>query len=189
MDLINAMKVSATGLAAHRTKMNVIAENLANVDTTRTAEGGPYRRKMVVFKGRDIDDFKTDLEKNQREGEVAHIEFEPIKMGVSQSYNQGQRYDRRHYQTHGQNYDPSYGQISGLGVAVDEIVQSQEDFRLVYNPAHPDADPVTGYVAMPNVDHLTEVADMIVAKRSYEASITAISNTKSMVLKALELGK
>ena len=181
MDLLNAMRVSETGLAAHRTKMNVIAENLANVDTTRTAEGGPYRRKMVVFKGRELDDFKSVLEKRVRDGGVAHIEFEPIRMDNSQKLNRGQIIDFRD--------DPSYGQISGIGVAVDEIVQSQEDFRLVYNPAHPDADPVTGYVAMPNVDHLTEVADMIVAKRSYEASITAISNTKSMVLKALELGK
>ena len=42
---------------------------------------------------------------------------------------------------------------------------------------------------MPNVDHLTEMADMIVAKRSYEASVTAMSTTKSMILKALEIGK
>jgi len=159
------MQISATGLTAHRTKMNVIAENLANVDTTRTADGGPYRRKMVVFKGQDIDSFESVLDKKQKEGEIAHIEFSPIVMG-----NGNKKSD-------------------GTGVNVDEIVESQEDFRLVYNPAHPDADPVTGYVAMPNVDHLTEVADMVVAKRSYEASITAISNTKSMILKALELGK
>ncbi len=165
MDLLNAMRVSATGLSAHRTKMNVIAENLANVDTTRTAEGGPYRRKMVVFKGQDIGEFKSVLEKKREEDEIARIEFSPIRL------NKGDQEDR------------------GTGVNVEEIVESQEDFRLVYNPAHPDADPVTGYVAMPNVDHLTEVADMIVAKRSYEASITAISNTKSMILKALELGK
>ena len=49
MDLLTAAKISGTALAAHRTKINVIAENLANVDTTRTKEGGPYRRKMVVF--------------------------------------------------------------------------------------------------------------------------------------------
>jgi len=165
VDLLNAMRVSATGLSAHRTKMNVIAENLANVDTTRTAEGGPYRRKMVVFKGKDIDDFKSVLEKKREEEEIAHIEFSPIRI------------------------DSDGREKKGTGVNVEEIVESQEDFRLVYNPAHPDADPVTGYVAMPNVDHLTEVADMIVAKRSYEASITAISNTKSMILKALELGK
>lgn len=164
MDLLNAMKISSTGLAAHRTKMNVIAENLANVDTTRTEEGGPYRRKMVVFKGRDIDDFKSVLEQKEEEYKIADIEFEPIEFGKVEK-------------------------ISGIGVDVDEIVKSQEDFRLVYNPAHPDADPLTGYVAMPNVDHLTEVADMIVAKRAYEASVTAVSNTKSMILKALEIGK
>ena len=66
MDLLNAMKISATALSAHRTKMNVIAENLANVDTTRTEEGGPYRRKMLVFKGDDIDNFKDALEKNRK---------------------------------------------------------------------------------------------------------------------------
>lgn len=165
MDLLNAMRISATGLSAHRTKMNVIAENLANVDTTRTAEGGPYRRKMVVFKGQDISEFKSVLEKKREEGEIAHIEFSPIRLNSDDQEN------------------------LGTGVNVEEIIESQEDFRMVYNPAHPDADPVTGYVAMPNVDHLTEVADMIVAKRSYEASITAISNTKSMILKALELGK
>ena len=165
MDLLNAMRISATGLSAHRTKMNVIAENLANVDTTRTAEGGPYRRKMVVFKGQDISEFKSVLDKKREEDEIAHIEFSPIRINTDDQEN------------------------LGTGVHVEEIIESQEDFRMVYNPAHPDADPVTGYVAMPNVDHLTEVADMIVAKRSYEASITAIANTKSMILKALELGK
>ncbi len=72
---------------------------------------------------------------------------------------------------------------------MDQIVRSQEDFTLVHNPSHPDADPITGYVKMPNVDHLTEVADMLVAKRSYEASVTALSATKDMILKALEIGK
>ncbi|MCA1795164.1 MAG: hypothetical protein LC660_15080 [Desulfobacteraceae bacterium] len=60
---------------------------------------------------------------------------------------------------------------------------------MVHNPAHPDADPQTGYVRMPNVDHLTEIADMLVAKRSYEASVTALSATKDMVTKALEIGR
>lgn len=165
MDLLNAMQISATALNAHRTKMNVIAENLANVDTTRTEEGGPYRRKMLVFKGEDIDNFKSVLEKNRKKHEIGNIEIDPIEF---ESEKEPQK---------------------GTGVKVDQVVRSQEDFRLEYNPAHPDADPQTGYVKMPNVDHLTEIADMIVARRSYEASVTAISNTKSMVLKALEIGK
>jgi flagellar basal-body rod protein FlgC len=43
------MRVAATGLAAERVRMDVIAENLANARTTRTPEGGPYRRKVVLF--------------------------------------------------------------------------------------------------------------------------------------------
>jgi flagellar basal-body rod protein FlgC len=144
MDLLQALHISGTGLTAHRTKMNVIAENLANSETTRTEDGGPYRRKMVVYEAKPVEDFESILE---------NLEY------------------------------------GDEGVEVAEVVRSQEDFRLVHNPGHPDADPVTGYVAMPNVNLLTEIADMMVARRAYDASITAISNTKSMILKALEIGK
>ncbi len=165
MDLINASKISGTALAAHRHKMNVIAENLANVDTTRTAEGGPYRRKMVVFKGEGIESFEDVIQRKQQKQKSGGIELSPIE------------------------FESDVKEDRGTGVKVDQVVKSQEDFRLVYNPAHPDADPDTGYVKMPNVDHLTEVADMMVAKRSYEASVTALSATKDMILKALEIGK
>lgn len=165
VDLMNAAKISGTALAAHRMKLNVIAENLANVDTTRTKEGGPYRRKMVIFKGDDIDSFESVIERKKKQREIARIELDPIEL-------------------HGEEKPDN-----GNGVRVEEIVRSQEDFALVYNPAHPDADPETGYVKMPNVDHLTEVADMMVAKRSYEASVTALSTTKAMVSKALEIGR
>ncbi|OGR59589.1 MAG: flagellar basal body rod protein FlgC [Desulfobacula sp. RIFOXYB2_FULL_45_6] len=165
MDLLTASKISGTALAAHRTKLNVIAENLANVDTTRTKEGGPYRRKMVVFKAEDINSFKSVVEKKQLKQDQGGIELSPIE------------------------FDSEKKSDNGTGVKVDQIIRSQEDFRLVYNPAHPDADPDTGYVKMPNVDHLTEIADMLVAKRSYEAGTTALSATKDMILKALEIGK
>ncbi len=146
MDLLQSLKISGTALAAHRTKMNVISENLANSETTRTAEGGPYRRKMVVFESKDMDTERFKDKLNEAE----------------KSYT---------------------------GVAVTDVVRSQEDFKLVYNPNHPDADPITGYVKMPNVNTLAEVADMMVARRSYDASVTAIANTKSMIMKALEIGK
>ena len=70
-----------------------------------------------------------------------------------------------------------------------DVVRSQKEFRLVHNPDHPDADPETGFVSMPNVDLLTEIADMMIARRSFEANVTALSNTRSMILKALEIGK
>lgn len=50
MDFLSAMEISASALSAERTRLNIISENLANAQTTRTAQGGPYRRKVTVFK-------------------------------------------------------------------------------------------------------------------------------------------
>lgn len=144
MDLLQAMRISASGLTAQRTKMNTVAENIANMETTRTEQGRPYQRKMVVLSEKSPEKFKDILGRSE------------AKSG---------------------------------GVEVVEILPSQEDYRLVHNPSHPDADPETGYVAMPNVDLLTEVADMMLSRRAYDAGATAISNTRSMILKALEIGK
>ncbi|MDY0163377.1 flagellar basal body rod protein FlgC [Desulfobotulus sp.] len=165
VDLLKSFKISGTALAAHRMKMNVIAQNLANVDTTRTEEGGPYRRKMVVYEARTPEEIPLGLQKAEAREKYDDLGFHEM-------------FERERERDGDQR-----------GVKVTDVVQSQEDFRLVYNPSHPDADPVTGYVAMPNVDHLTEMADMLVARRAYEASITAMNNTKAMMMKALEIGK
>lgn len=50
MDLFTAMDISASGMRAQRTRMNIISSNIANAHTTRTAEGGPYQRRDVVFR-------------------------------------------------------------------------------------------------------------------------------------------
>ncbi|MBW1739593.1 MAG: flagellar basal body rod protein FlgC [Deltaproteobacteria bacterium] len=74
------------------------------------------------------------------------------------------------------------------GVRVGDIVEDTTPFKRVYSPGHPDADE-SGYVSLPNVDVITEMADMLIARRSYEANVTAIGATKAMALKALEIGK
>lgn len=61
MGVFNAMNVAATGMTAQRLRMDVIAENLANVNTTRTSDGSPYRRKMVVFEEKDTTSFDNVL--------------------------------------------------------------------------------------------------------------------------------
>ena len=66
-----------------------------------------------------------------------------------------------------------------------------EDSRpgpLVYDPGHPDADE-NGYVEMPNVDIVREMVDMISASRAYESNIAVFEATKSMFLKALDIGR
>jgi len=74
------------------------------------------------------------------------------------------------------------------GVNVTKIIEDSSPTKLVYNPAHPDAN-ADGYVNMPNVDIATEMVDMIAAVRAYESNVTALNATKSMFMKALEIGK
>lgn len=76
----------------------------------------------------------------------------------------------------------------GQGVRVSKIAEDSSEFKKVYDPGHPDADEA-GYVSMPNVDIVTEMVNMISASRSFEANVTSINATKSMALKALEIGK
>ena len=54
MNVFSAMEIVATGLAAERTRLNITSSNLANASTTRTAKGGPYRRKDPVFESESV---------------------------------------------------------------------------------------------------------------------------------------
>ena len=143
MDFLTSLHISSTGLAAQRTRMNIISMNLANADTTRTENGGPYRRKIVVTESAPVKDFDAILADQSK---------------------------------------------SVCGVQVTGIVEDKTPFRQVYNPSHPDAND-SGFVEMPNINLITEMTNMMTARRSYEANITAINAAKGMALKALEIGK
>lgn len=74
------------------------------------------------------------------------------------------------------------------GVLVTEVHQDERPPRMVYNPKHPLAN-ADGYVAMPNVNPVEEMANMISAQRSYEANVSAMNTAKAMANKALDIGK
>jgi flagellar basal-body rod protein FlgC len=74
------------------------------------------------------------------------------------------------------------------GVKAVGIVEDDSSLKEVYDPTHPDADE-NGYVTMPNVNILNEMADMIAASRSYEANADTLNATKSMFMKTLEIGR
>lgn len=78
--------------------------------------------------------------------------------------------------------------LKSNGVKAVGIVEDQSPLRKVYDPEHPDANE-EGYVEMPNVNILNEMIDMMVATRAYEANTTALNASKSMYLKALEIGR
>lgn len=78
---------------------------------------------------------------------------------------------------------------AGSGVKVTKIIEDNvTPFKMVYDPTHPDANG-EGYVQMPNVDPLREMVDLMAATRSYEANVTVFNASKSMMTKALEIGK
>jgi flagellar basal-body rod protein FlgC len=74
------------------------------------------------------------------------------------------------------------------GVRVTGIVNDQTPFKVVYEPTNPDAN-ADGNVMMPNVDLSKEMVDLLAASRAYEANVTAFNSGKSMMLKALDLGR
>ena len=152
MGLFSSIASAATGLTAQRTRLDAIADNVANVNTTRTPEGGPFRRNRVVFRPR-----------------------------VSQPYWRSP-------------FLPSYLQNDiGQGVRIARVEKDHDaDLRLVWDPTHPDAiksGPRQGFVEYPNVNIVNEMVDMISASRSYEANVAVMDGSKSMYMKALEIGR
>ena len=145
MDFETSMKISASGLSAQRTWMNVISANLANVNTTRTESGKPYERQTTIVEAVDADNH-----------------FDRVLDGVVQEELQA--------------------------VRVAGIVPDGRGFKQVYDPGHPDAND-KGVVSMPNISAVEEMANMVMASRSYEANLAALNNAKHMALKALEIGK
>jgi flagellar basal-body rod protein FlgC len=73
-------------------------------------------------------------------------------------------------------------------VRVAEIVPDGRNFKEVYDPGHPDANP-NGIVKMPNISVVEEMANMVMATRSYEANLAALNNAKQMALRATDIGK
>jgi flagellar basal-body rod protein FlgC len=137
------MQINASGLSLERLKMDTISTNIANVNTTRTEEGGPYLRKEVIFE----ENLKKEMD-----------------------------------QLNGRVEDKSFG------VKVIGIEENEDNLKMVYDPEHPDADE-DGYVMMPNVNMVDEMIALINAQRSYEANITALNSSKSILKKALEISK
>lgn len=152
MGLFSSINIAATGMSAERLRSDVIADNIANASTTRTPEGGPFRRSRVVLRPRvDQPYFRLPFLPKQWDTGV------------------------------------------GRGVRVSEVQKDQSTpTRLVYDPTHPDAiqsGPRAGYVEYSNVNIVTEMVDLIAASRAYEANSAIINGSKSMFLKALEIGR
>jgi flagellar basal-body rod protein FlgC len=133
MDFSTSMAVAAAGLRAQSDRMKIIAENIANANSTSSAVGGdPYRRQIATVKS---------------------------------------EFDRT---------------LNATVVSAGNPIQDQSPFRTQYDPGNPAADK-QGYVKLPNVNSLVEIMDMREAQRSYEADLTVMDSTKSMLARTVDL--
>ncbi len=133
MDILNAIKIAATGMQAQSSRMRVISENIANAQSTASTPGGePYRRKISTFKQAFDDELRANV------------------------------------------------------VAPGRIVRDNSKFSLKFDPSHPAADQ-NGYIKLPNVNSIIEMADMREAQRSYEANLNVITSTRSMLSRTIDI--
>ncbi|EAM0653166.1 flagellar basal body rod protein FlgC [Campylobacter jejuni] len=161
MAYLSDFDISGYGLSAQRFRMNVISSNIANANTTRTAEGGPYRRREVIFKATDFD--KLLNERINKDNNFLKYE-NPLNDPSS----------------------PEEAKPAIQSVVVDKVVRDDKDFRMKYDPSHPDAN-AEGYVAYPNVNPIIEMADLIEATRAYQANVSAFTSAKTIAQSAIDL--
>jgi flagellar basal-body rod protein FlgC len=165
MNLFGVMDISASGLKAERVRAEVVAANMANAETTRTANGGPYQRQQVVFQATGGDGFAESLLGSGSSSAgfsgasgLGNSAFSPLSAGVS-------------------------GGVEVAGVLSDQSAPLER-----YDPQHPDAGP-DGYVAYPDINPLTEMVDLMGATRSYGLNATAVQAEKGMIVSSLEILK
>lgn len=140
MKISEIVDIGVSGLLAQRARMAATASNLANAETTRTAEGGPYRRRDPVFRSSSVGGpFADRLARAVRKVEVERIALDPRPAIIR------------------------------------------------FDPGHPDANS-EGYVSLPRVNVVEEIANMMSASRSYQANLLILRKAREMARAALQIG-
>ena len=165
----NIFDIAGSVMTAQRVKMDTIASNSANVNTTRKPDGskGVYIKKDVSF--RTIYEDSINKGASNFSSNCPNAEFDPqtgnLLINANVALNRGV--------------------VTG-GVQVNQIYEREDGIKTVYDPSHPDADE-EGYVDLPNVNVVEEMVDMIAASRAYEANATVAENVKTMMQTAMNI--
>ena len=175
MNLFGVMDVSGSALRAERVRAEVVASNMANAETTRTLEGGPYQRHHVVFEAEGGGSFQDSLV-NQMNG--------------SSGGSFGRGFNNTLAGGFGAGLDEGVAAANGApgGVAVAGVISDTSAPLERYDPEHPDAGP-DGFVKYPDINPLTEMVDLMGATRSYGMNASAITAEKGMFTTSLDILK
>jgi flagellar basal-body rod protein FlgC len=172
MNLFGLMETSGSAMQAERMRAEVVAANMANAETTRTATGGPYQRQHVVFaanpagggwNGPGDPGFLESLQ--GASGMTATAAPRPLPLLGA-----------------GSAHEPAGG------VHIAQVVADPSPALKRFDPGHPDAGP-DGYVAYPDINPLTEMVDLMGATRAYGLNGSAVQAEKGMITAALEIAK
>lgn len=147
MNISRLFGIAGSALDSQRQRLNIIAGNLANAQSTRSPNGGPYVRRDVVFQ--------------------PSTPSSPFQQVFASAF--------------GRPADPQ-------GVRVSHVVNDPRPPRQVHAPNHPDADE-KGFVAMPNVNVIEEMGNLLASSRAYEANLAVMDTGKTMALRVLEFGR
>jgi len=160
---LKSLNIPGSGLTAEQYRLNIISQNITNAETTRTASGGPYRRKVPIYQEVTHERESFGIGRGKLIGGVNFSGY-LSKLAAAKS-----------------------GSVNG-GVRIPKVVEDPSPGKMVYDPEHPDADE-NGYVEYPNVEMVQEMVNMMGASRSYEANVQSLNAMKAMAMRALEIGK
>jgi flagellar basal-body rod protein FlgC len=166
MNLFGLMETSGGAMEAERMRAEVVAANMANAETTRTPEGGPYRRQHVVFAANQSNAGFLDS-------------MAAVSGGLGGSFPTSSAFPVLGF--------AGSGPISP-GVHIAQVVEDPSPPLKRYDPGHPDAG-VDGYVSYPDINPLTEMVDLMGATRAYGLNGSAVQAEKGMITSALEIAK
>jgi len=203
---LNSLNIAGSALTAEHYRLNLIAQNISNVETTRTENGGPYRRKTPVFQ--EVTDRYASVNNygnkyNNRPGfsdflgkaALSRPNFAAGKTVYIKPSLNGYTLNGVNYETNGNFIKNKYSinnNIRGIngtgGVKIAKVIEDPAPGKMIYDPEHPDANE-EGYVEMPNVNMTQEMIDMMGAGRAYEANIQVVNAIKAMASRTLEIGR
>jgi flagellar basal-body rod protein FlgC len=178
MNLFAMMETSGSAMQAERMRAEVVAANMANAETTRTANGTPYQRQHVVFAANAgdpefVNSFNaaagasvlgTAASENLAAAALPALPAPLLPLNLNNSGS------------------------TAPGVHIAAVVEDTSPPLKRYDPGHPDAGP-DGYVSYPDINPLTEMVDLMGATRAYGLNSSAVQAEKGMITSALEIAK
>jgi len=181
--MFRSMGIAASGIAAQRQRMETIAQNIANADVTRGADGQPYRRRAVLMEAANANNAVFAAADSTLQSIGANVSTGATPFGSKAFEVPALSDGPRSVEVPVLPPSPGSG---NYGVRVAGVAEDQGEGKLVYEPGHPDAD-ANGYVRYPDIDTTQELVNLLDAKRIYEANASVFQMAKSMLRAALDI--